>query len=157
MPSVALIPFAILLFGIDTSMKVFVITFGALWPILLNTIDGVRGTDTQMIEMARSFRLSKRDMLFNIILPAASPQIFAGLRASLSISIIMMVVSEMLASSDGIGFAILQAQRSFATKEMWAGLFVLAAVGYLLNLVFVLIEERIMRWHRGLRMTSMKP
>ncbi|MBN9427619.1 MAG: ABC transporter permease [Burkholderiales bacterium] len=156
MPSVALIPFAILVFGIDTSMKVFVITFGALWPILLNTIDGVRGVDKQMLEMADSFRLSRRDLLLRLILPAASPQIFTGMRASLSIGIIMMVVSEMLASSDGIGFAILQAQRSFATKEMWAGLFVLAALGYLLNLAFGLIEARMMRWHRGLRRMAAK-
>jgi ABC-type nitrate/sulfonate/bicarbonate transport system permease component len=156
MPSVALIPFAILVFGIDTGMKVFVIVFGAVWPILLNTIDGVRGTDKQMLEMARSFRLPRRDMLLRVILPAASPQIFAGLRASLSISIVMMVVSEMLASSDGIGFAILQAQRSFATKEMWAGLFVLGAVGYVLNLVFAIVEGRVMRWHRGLRTMAMK-
>lgn len=151
MPSVALIPLAILVFGIGTSMKVFVIAFGAVWPILLNTIDGVKGTDSQQIDMARSFRLSRADKLLRIILPAASPQIFTGLRASLSISVIMMVVSEMLASTDGIGFAILQAQRSFAIKEMWAGIIVLGIVGYVLNVLFVLVERRVMHWHRNMR------
>ncbi|CAM5317294.1 ABC transporter permease [Eoetvoesiella caeni] len=151
MPSVALIPLAILVFGIGTSMKVFVIAFGAVWPILLNTIDGVKGADSQQIDMARSFRLGGGDTLWRVILPAASPQIFTGLRASLSISIIMMVVSEMLASTNGIGFAILQAQRSFAIKEMWAGIILLGIVGYVLNLLFILVERRVMHWHRNMR------
>ena len=151
MPSVALIPLAILIFGIGASMKIFVIAFGALWPILLNTIDGVRGTDAQLIDVAKSFRLSRYERLTKIILPAASPQIFTGLRASLSISVIMMVVSEMLASTDGIGFAILQAQRSFAIKEMWAGIIVLGIVGYLLNVLFILIERKVMHWHVNMR------
>lgn len=151
MPSVALIPFAILVFGVGAGMKVFVIAFGALWPILLNTIDGVRGVERQLQEMARSFRIGKWDRVWMIILPAASPQIFTGMRASLAISVIMMVISEMLASTDGVGFSVLQAQRSFAIKEMWAGIILLGLVGYFLNLAFVAVEHRVLHWHRGMR------
>ena len=79
------------------------------------------------------------------------------MRASLSISVIMMVVSEMLASTDGIGFAILQAQRSFEIREMWAGILLLGLLGYVLNLVFVLVERRVLHWHRGMRLIATKP
>ena len=154
MPSVVLIPFGILVFGIGTSMKVFVIAFGAVWPILLNTVDGVRGVDGQMLDMARSFQIGRRDRILRIILPAASPQIFAGMRASLSIAVIMMVISEMMTSTDGVGFAALQAQRSFAIKEMWASILLLGLLGYVLNLLFDVLERRALGWHRGMRVQA---
>jgi ABC-type nitrate/sulfonate/bicarbonate transport system permease component len=150
MPGVALIPFAMLVFGIDTTMKVFVIFFGAVWPILLNTIDGVRSVSGQLLDMARCFHIGPRHRLLAIILPAASPQIFSGMRTSLSISVIMMVISEMLASSNGVGFAALQAQRTFAIKEMWAGIILLGLLGYVLNLLFLMIERRVLHWHRAM-------
>ncbi len=154
MPPVALIPFAILVFGIGADMKISVIAFGALWPILLNTIDGIRSIDDQVRDLARSFQLSLRNRIFWVMLPSASPQIFAGMRASLSISVIMMVISEMLASTDGVGFAVLQAQRSFAIKEMWAGVILLGLVGYVLNLLFIVVEHRVLHWHRGVRLVA---
>jgi len=151
MPPVALIPFAILVFGIDADMKISVIAFGALWPILLNTIDGIRSVDDQVRDLARSFQFTLWNRIVWVMLPSASPQIFSGMRASLSISVIMMVISEMLASTDGVGFAVLQAQRSFAIKEMWAGVILLGLVGYVLNLLFIAVEHRVLHWHRGVR------
>ena len=89
------------------------------------------------------------------MLPAASPQIFAGMRTSLSLALILMVISEMVASTNGIGFFVLQSQRSFAIPEMWAGILLLGLLGYALNLIFMLVERRVLAWHRGARASAL--
>jgi ABC-type nitrate/sulfonate/bicarbonate transport system permease component len=85
------------------------------------------------------------------VLPAASPQIVAGLRQGLSVAIILMVISELFAASNGLGFAIVQYQRSFAIPEMWAGMIVLGTLGVLLAALFRIVENRRLRWYHGLR------
>jgi ABC-type nitrate/sulfonate/bicarbonate transport system permease component len=99
--------------------------------------------------------VSGRDRLLRIVLPAASPQIFAGMRTSLSLALILMVISEMVASTNGIGFFVLQSQRSFAIPEMWAGILLLGLLGYALNLIFMLVERRVLAWHRGARASAL--
>ena len=89
------------------------------------------------------------------MLPAAGPQIFAGMRTSLSLALILMVISEMVASTNGIGFFVLQSQRSFAIPEMWAGILLLGLLGYALNLIFLLVERRVLAWHRGARASAL--
>ena len=96
-PPPALIPFAIVVIGIGDDMKVFIIAFVCLWPVLLNTIDGINGIDPTLKDTARVYGISGRDRLMRITLPAASPQIFAGMRLSLSLALILMVISEMVA------------------------------------------------------------
>jgi ABC-type nitrate/sulfonate/bicarbonate transport system permease component len=108
-----------------------------------------------MRETAKSYGIKGRDRLQRIILPAASPQIFAGMRTSLSLALILLVISEMVASTNGIGFFVLQSQRSFAIPEMWSGILLLGLLGYLLNVVFVLIERRVLAWHRGARASAL--
>jgi ABC-type nitrate/sulfonate/bicarbonate transport system permease component len=144
-------------FGIGPSMKVFVIAVGCVWPILLNTVDGVRGLDPALLETARVYGVRRRDRLWAIVLPAASPRIFAGLRSALSLALILMVISEMEASTNGIGFAILQAQRSFAIPEMWSGILLLGLVGYAVNGAFALVERRALRWHRASLRSALGP
>ncbi|PRX95768.1 ABC transporter permease [Allonocardiopsis opalescens] len=151
LPAPALIPFALLLFGAGDGAKVFVIVLGAVWPILLNTIDGVRGVDAQQLDMARAYRVPFAARVLHIVLPAASPRIFAGMRTSLAIAIILMVVSEMVASSNGLGYFVLESQRSFAIPEMWTGIILLGVLGYALNWVFLRVERRALFWHRGAR------
>jgi ABC-type nitrate/sulfonate/bicarbonate transport system permease component len=151
LPAPALIPFALLLFGTGDLSKLFVIVLGTLWPILLNTIDGVRGVEEQQLDMARSYQIPAGARLWRIILPAASPRIFAGMRTSLAIGLILMVVSEMVASSNGIGYFVLQSQRSFAIAEMWSGIILLGVLGFVLNWIFLRIESRVLLWHRGAR------
>jgi ABC-type nitrate/sulfonate/bicarbonate transport system permease component len=90
-----------------------------------------------------------------VMLPAASPQIFAGMRTSLSLALILMVISEMVASTNGIGYFVLQSQRTFAIPEMWSGILLLGILGYTLNGAFVLIERRVLRWHRGARASAL--
>ena len=150
-PAVVLIPFGIVVFGVGTTMKVFVITLGCSFPVILNTVDGVRSVEPTLLDVARTFRFSRLERLRRVILPSASPQIFAGMRASLSLALILMVVSEMVASTNGIGYAILQSQRLFAVTDMWAGILALGILGYLINAILVMVERRVLAWHRGFR------
>jgi ABC-type nitrate/sulfonate/bicarbonate transport system permease component len=154
-PPPALLPFAILVIGVGNSMKIFIIAFVCVWPILLNTIDGVAGVDPTLRETTRVFGIAGRDRLWRVMLPAASPQIFAGMRTSLSLALILMVISEMVASTNGIGYFVLQAQRTFAIPEMWSGILLLGILGYTLNGAFVLVERRVLRWHRGARASAL--
>jgi len=154
-PPPALLPFAILVIGVGDSMKVFIIAFVCVWPILLNTIDGVTGVDPTLRETTRVYGIGGRDRLWRVMLPAASPQIFAGMRTSLSLALILMVISEMVASTNGIGYFVLQSQRTFAIPEMWSGILLLGILGYTLNGIFVLIERRVLRWHRGARASAL--
>ena len=154
-PPPVLIPFAILTLGIGPQFKVFVIAIGCVWPILLNTVDGVRGIDPALLETATSYRVTALDRLRSVVLPAASPQIFVGLRTALSLALILMVISEMEASTNGIGFFVLQSQRSFAIPDMWSGILLLGVLGYVLNVAFVEVERRALRWHRGARASAL--
>jgi ABC-type nitrate/sulfonate/bicarbonate transport system permease component len=154
-PPPALLPFAILVIGVGDSMKVFIIAFVCVWPILLNTIDGVIGVDPTLRDTTRVYGIDGRDRLWRVMLPAAAPQIFAGMRISLSLALILMVISEMVASTNGIGYFVLQSQRTFAIPEMWSGILLLGILGYTLNGIFVLIERRVLRWHRGARASAL--
>lgn len=154
-PPPALIPFGILVLGIGNGMKVFIIAMVCVWPILLNAIDGVAGVDQTVLDTARIYGVRGFERLRGVIVPAALPQIFAGMRTSLSLALILMVISEMVASTNGLGFFILQAQRSFAIPEMWSGIILLGLIGYLLNLGFSIVERRALAWHRGARASAL--
>ena len=146
-PTPAYVPIAILFLGLGNEMKIFVIAFSSFFPILLNTYSGVRAVDIIQINTAHTFGKGAGETLRKVILPAALPQIFTGMRISLAISLIMVVISEMVASIDGIGFYILNAQRTFRVAEMYAGVIMLGLLGYALNVLFVQIEHRILHWH----------
>jgi ABC-type nitrate/sulfonate/bicarbonate transport system permease component len=149
-PPPAMIPVALLFFGLEDTMKIFVIFFSCAWPILLNTIDGVRGIDSVLWNTARTFSLSRRQTVWRVILPAASPQIITGLRISLPIMLILVVISEMVGSTDGIGYFILDSQRRFRIAQMYAGMLALALLGYALNQLFNLLHRRLLSWHWGM-------
>lgn len=151
LPSPVLVSAAMTLFGIGFTMKVVIIAFAALWPALLNTLDGMRGVDSVKHDTSRVLGLSRPRHVLSIVLPAAMPQIVAGLRNSLQVAIILMVVSEWLSPTDGIGFYIVNAQESFDYLGMWSGIIVLAAIGTVANLLFVVIENRVLHWHYGAR------
>jgi ABC-type nitrate/sulfonate/bicarbonate transport system permease component len=146
LPSPALIPFLLILLGTDSAMRVTLIVLGSIWPILLNTIDGVRTVDRAQIEMARVFKLPPSARLLRIIIPSAMPQIFAGMRVSLAIAIILMVVSELVASSSGIGHAIVDAQVTLQLPVMWANVVLLAILGIALNGLFTVVENHVLGW-----------
>jgi len=153
-PPPVLIPVLILFAGLGNEMKALVIVLGCIWPVLLNTVAGVRSLDEVLAEVVRSYRIGAFARLWHFVLPGASPQIFTGLRQSLSIGIILMVVSEMYAASDGIGFALVQYQRSFAIPEMWSGIILLGIIGIVLSLIFRAIEAWLLGWYHGLRQSQ---
>jgi ABC-type nitrate/sulfonate/bicarbonate transport system permease component len=150
MPSVAIIPVAVLALGIGDPMIIAVTVYASLWPILINTIDGVRHIEPTLIDTARTFGLSRWQILSRIILPAASPYIMTGLRISLSIALILVTTAEMIAGSRGVGFFILDQERSFQTNNMYAGIIVVAALGYGLNRLFIAVDASALRWRRGM-------
>lgn len=154
LPPPVLLPLGLLMFGTGPTMKIAIIAIGAVWPTLLNTMDGVRGIDPQFKQMSSVYQLSRFEHLRYVLLPAAGPQIFAGLRTTLQISIILIVVSEMVASTVGIGYYVLLSQQTFAVPETWAGTILLGLVGYICNLIFVRVEKRALHWQFGLRATA---
>ena len=155
-PPPVLVPVIMLFAGIGDVMKVSVIAFGCVWPILLNTVDGVRSVDEVLRDTGKTYRLGRRATLFKLILPGASPQIITGARQSLSIAIILMVISEMFAANNGLGFTIIQFQRTFAIPEMWTGIILLGVLGVVLATVFRLAERRILAWYFGIRHNQRK-
>jgi ABC-type nitrate/sulfonate/bicarbonate transport system permease component len=150
-PPTVLVPVIAIIAGIGDASKVAVIVSGCVWPILLNTVEGVRAADEVMVDTCRTFGVRGFARLRHMVLPAASPQIAAGLRQALSIGLILMVIGEMFAATNGLGFSIVQFQRSFAIPQMWSGIILLGLIGFALSVVFALVERRALGWYRGLR------
>lgn len=149
-PGVAILPVMMLVLGLGTTMKIAMIALVATWPILLNTIDGVRSVEPVLLQVSRTYRLSRLDRIRYMVLPNAAPQIFAGARTALAISFVAMVISEMVGTPGGIGYFVLDAQRGFNTTAMWAGIIALGILGYLINRLFALVESWVLAWHRGM-------
>lgn len=145
-PPPTLVPVFLVLFHIGPSMQFATIIFGSVWPVLLNTVDGVRSVDVVKQETARAFRTPRRYWVAMIVLPAALPKIFAGLRLSLSLSLILMVVSELVGALNGIGYALLYAQRQYDLPAMWAWIVLLGILGYLFNAALLMAERRLLAW-----------
>lgn len=148
-PPPTLIAVFIVIFKIGTQMEVATIVFGTVWPILLNTADGARSVDPLHLETARVFRLSRARVLFGVITPDALPKIFAGLRLATSLSLILMVFSELVGSDSGVGYQMTNAQSSFDMTGMWAVIVILGILGYVLNLALLTVERVMLGWHRG--------
>ncbi|HUG75863.1 MAG TPA: ABC transporter permease [Burkholderiales bacterium] len=148
-PSPAYLPMAILFLGIDDGMKVFMVAFASFFPILLNTVSGVRSVDPVLVDTGRTFGLRRLQIIRRIVLPAAAGYVFTGMRISLAIALIVTVIAEMVAGNSGIGFYILNAQRSFLVPEMYAGVIALALLGFALNKGFVALERYALTWHEG--------
>ncbi|HWK76277.1 ABC transporter permease [Microbacterium sp.] len=150
-PPPVLVPVLILLLGFGDAMKIWVIVAGAIWPILLNTVDGVRSYDEVLGETVKVYQFTWWGRLTRMVLPGAMPRIFAGARQGLSIAIILMVISEMFAAENGLGAAIILFQRSFAVPQMWSGVLLLGILGFLLSMIFEFIERRALAWYRESR------
>lgn len=150
-PTPAIIPLFLILLGTGTEMRIVLVTFGAIWPIMLNTVEGVRTVSKLNIDAATAFRIPWRAQVWRIILPAAAPKILAGLRVSLSIALILVILSEMTASEDGIGKRLILAQQSFAMTDLWVTMVVIALIGVCLNGALRAIEHHMLAWHRGSR------
>ncbi|WP_280402374.1 ABC transporter permease [Nocardia carnea] len=146
-PGPALVPVAVVLLGIGDTSKIAVIAFVSIFPVLLNTVDAVRGLDPHWDDVARSYRLSTRQRVTAVYLPAAAPQIAVGIRTGLGIAFIMIVITELYAATNGVGFVTLTARNAFDVPQMWAGTVLLGLLGVALNGLFLILERRVLRRH----------
>ena len=146
LPKPALLPPLILFLGLGDAMKLAVIGLGVFFPVLINTVQGVRGVDPVLVNTGRTFRCGRAALLFRIVLPAAMPLILAGMRVALGLGLILVVIAEMLAGTGGIGYLIIDMQRSFRVRDMYAWIVILALLGYALNAVFLKLEQRVIHW-----------
>ncbi len=148
LPASAVLPLAMALFGLSSGMVLAVVAFGAMWPVLLATLHGFASVHERLREVAAALQLSRSAFVFKLGLPNALPDILAGTRLSMTVSLIVSVVGEMIASQPGLGQAILLAARSFQAADLYAGVLLLGAVGFVSNAGLALAERRLLRWQR---------
>lgn len=146
LPAVAIIPVAVLLFGLGASMRIFVIVVGVLFPVLVNAAVGARSCRQERVDVARMYGLSRRQILRRVVVPSALPMVSAGLRVALPIALIMMVVSELIGGQNGIGFYLLNAQSLFNIPAMFAALLILGLVGNIVNAGYSWLERKWLFW-----------
>ena len=149
LPPPAIIPVTILFMGVESPQKIFFVFIGCAFPVLINTIDGVRNVDPVLINTARTFRLSRWTVFRKIILPAASPFIVSGMRVALPASLVLTVLSEFMVTRGGIGSMLINAASSFRPEWVFGGVLILAITGYAFNKVFMILAGKWMAWHKG--------
>ncbi|WP_157944063.1 ABC transporter permease [Blastococcus atacamensis] len=151
-PPVALIPAAVLIFGSNLDMKVFLIAFGVFWPILLQTVYGIHDTDPTLRDTARSYGLPRHARLLRIVLPSALPYIATGLRIASAIGLILAITAELVVGTPGIGVSITDAQSAGDAQDvMYAWILAAGLLGFLLNGSLQAVERRILHWHTSFR------
>jgi ABC-type nitrate/sulfonate/bicarbonate transport system permease component len=150
LPASAVIPVAILFLGLSNAMSLTVIAFGAVWPVLLASVHGFSSVSPQLTDVSQVLGFKRRDFIRKVALPSALPDIVAGLRVSLALALILTVVTEMQSSLPGLGWDIFFAQRSYRSADLYAGLILLALLGFSANHLILLFERRALRW-RNLR------
>lgn len=146
LPKPALLPPLMLFLGLGDTMKITAVALGVFFPVLINTIQGVRGVEPVLVDTARTFQHSRAALLWKVVLPSALPLVLSGMRIALGIALVLVVVAEMMAGTGGIGYLIIDLQRSFRIVDMYAWVVILAVLGYLLNGVFVRIERHAIHW-----------
>jgi sulfonate transport system permease protein len=148
-PAVAIVPAAIVILGLGDAMRVSVIAFGVCFPVLVNTIEGVRAVSPEARDTASMLQVGAVERIFRVYFPASLPSIMAGLRVAVSIGLVMVVVSEFVGEGDGLGVYIRFQQSQFNVPEMYGGILFLGLLGYVLNRLFLLAERRVLSWHYG--------
>jgi ABC-type nitrate/sulfonate/bicarbonate transport system permease component len=145
-PKSALVPALFLFLGIGKVTMVTVVAFGSVFPVLINTLQGVRDIDPVLLDTARTFQCTRRRAVLSVILPAALPSVLTGMKVSLGLGVALAVLAEMLAGENGLGFVILDTQRAFQIREMYAWVVILAVFGVGLSLLFDKIEQHAAPW-----------
>jgi len=148
LPASALLPLAISIFGLNPGMVLFVVAFGAMWPVLLATVHGFAAVEPRLSEVARCLQMSRAAFVWKMGLPNAMADILAGMRLALTIALIVAVVGEMLASQSGLGQAILLAARAFRASDLFAGIVLLGLIGFVSNALLAFAEKRLLRWQQ---------
>jgi NitT/TauT family transport system permease protein len=146
LPKPALLPPLMLFLGLGDGMKMTVVALGVFFPVLINTVQGVRGTDPVLLDVGRTFQHGQAATMRKIVLPSALPLILAGMRVSLGLGLVLVILAEMMAATGGIGFLVIDMQRSFRSADMYAWIVILGVLGYALNALFVRLERRLIHW-----------
>jgi ABC-type nitrate/sulfonate/bicarbonate transport system permease component len=146
LPAAALVPAALLIVGRTDGMIVGVAVFGAIWPILLASVHGFGSVDPRLLDACRSMRLSRSKIAITVLLPSALPEIFAGARVGLALTIILCVVGEILASFGGLGASINAAAHSYHTADLYAGVILISMLGVVATLALESVERYVLRW-----------
>ena len=149
-PPIAYIPLAILWFGLGNPPSFFLIAIGAFFPVLMNTIAGVRQVDGIYLRAARNLGVGQWTMFTRVILPAATPYILAGVRIGIGTAFIVVIVSEMIAVNDGLGFRILEAREFMWSDKIIAGMITIGLLGLAIDTAVSRLNNHLLRWHRGL-------
>lgn len=144
--ALALFPVFILLFGIGELSKAIIIFWASLWPVLLNTTVGVKNIDPILIRSARSMGACRRKLLVHVIVPAAAPSVFTGIRLGASYAFMVLVAAEMVGANSGLGFLVLNSQETFRIPEMYAAIITLCLFGLLVNHLLLVLEKRATKW-----------
>lgn len=153
-PSVALIPVAVLIFGTGMGSKVFLVAFASTWPMLIQTLYGLRAIEPTQIETAHSYRVPARRRITRIVFPSALPYLTTGLRIAVSVALVLAVTAELVTGAPGLGEGIIRAQSAGAVTPMYALIVATGLIGLLLNMVLGGIESRVLRWHPSQRRES---
>jgi ABC-type nitrate/sulfonate/bicarbonate transport system permease component len=146
-PPVALIPLALLLYGATQTMSLVLIVFGSAWPVLLQSMYGVHQVDPVAREVARAYRLSRRNTILNVVLPSAAPSIAIGIRIAATMSLLLAIGAELIGGAPGVGNSIALAEANGDTARMYAFVVVSATLGVLLNMAMLGVEGRALAWH----------
>ncbi len=149
MPVLALLPIFVMFFRIGELSKVMVIMWGVLWYTLLNTISGVRSVDSQLIKAAKSMGTRSLRLFASVVLPAALPFIFTGVRISATVSILILIAAEMMGANCGLGYALFFYQANYLIPEMYAYIMIMAILGTTVNFILEAVERRSFRWRDG--------
>jgi NitT/TauT family transport system permease protein len=149
-PPIAYIPLSILWFGLGNPPAVFLIALGAFFPVLMNTIAGVRQVDGIYLRAALNLGANQRTMFLRVILPAAVPYILSGVRIGIGTAFIVVIVSEMIAVNNGLGFRILEAREYFWSDKIIAGMITIGLWGLAIDVGMNRLNNHLLRWHRGL-------
>lgn len=150
-PIVAWVPVLILWMGIDEASKVTVIAIGTFWPVLINVIDGIRNVDKKYLEVSLVFTKPKPVVLARVILPAALPSIFTGLRIGVGTAWVSVIGAELIAASSGLGYMISYARELSQPDNMLVGVFAIGIIGLLINHIIKLVERRMLKWNTNLK------
>jgi ABC-type nitrate/sulfonate/bicarbonate transport system permease component len=145
-PKVLLISPALVIIGIGEALALFTLAFGAVWPILLGTIDGVKGISTTLHDLRSTYKLKRSTWVRRVALPAAAPQIFAGIRTSVALSVVLLVPAQAVGATSGLGFELKQASDLFQFPRVWAAMIMFAVLGLVLNALLGLVERRALYW-----------
>jgi NitT/TauT family transport system permease protein len=149
-PPIAYVPLAILWFGLGNPPAFFLISLGAFFPVLMNTIAGVRSVDAIYIRAARNLGARPAALFFRVMVPAAMPHIMTGVRVGFGVAFIVVIVAEMIAVNSGLGYRILEAREFFWSDKIIAGMITIGLLGLGIDTALARLSKYLLRWHRGL-------